>query len=240
MICKGCGSTHLKQLDENRYECAHCLSVFLVDTTSSLQQEEIQEEKEVLIKEPLEEENLEISVDINQSVVRITTLEGHGTGFFISPTLIVTNAHVVSDETIVSVFIENNPTRYDAEVIAHGKNMDLDLALIEIMDYDSKDVLKLSSNPPNVLDEIIVVGNPVNLGLSYAKGIISRVTDKEVQLDVSVNPGNSGGPVLNDHKEVVGVVSYLLKEAQGTGFAIALNALKQFIDKSINKGEFHV
>jgi S1-C subfamily serine protease len=85
-------------------------------------------------------------------------------------------------------------------------------------------------------DEVVTIGNPHGIGLSMSKGVISRLDDENnLQLNMQLNPGNSGGPVLNQQRELLGIVSYLIKEISGMSFAIGIEKIKEFMNEF--KGE---
>jgi len=255
MHCKSCGSDEFLEIKERVFECQKCFQT--IQLSEEIKEEEAidlenrvalesspenQEDSLLDVQEiPINNDDISLkTIDVTSAIVRLKTESGSGTAFFISDRHILTNAHVVNDENIVNGFIGDHPARCEFELIASGEPLGLDLAILELLSEAEHSYLNLSNTEPSVMDDIIVVGNPANLGISFAKGMISRITEKEYQLDVSVNPGNSGGPVLNQAKEVVGVISYLVKEVQGTGFSISLEALKTFIEKAIGKGDSHV
>ena len=235
MLCKNCGSQELLKFDELNYQCQRCFS-----------KQPIMEEKEIVDDElPIEEEvnNREAHRDhffdtIEQSIVKLKSSGGFGSGFFIDDEgHVITNSHVVGNEMVIQGYLGASPIVYEFEVIANGESLGLDLAIIKLLDDTDFIALKLAMDEPKMASEVFVVGNPGNLGLSISRGTLSRIAEKEYQIDATVNPGNSGGPVLNEKGEVIGVISYLMKEVQGLGFAVSIEMLKKFIDASIKTKE---
>ena len=238
MLCKSCGSRELLKLSDFEYQCQRCFTKQLII-----------EEKEEVIEEivpNIEEETISVNASVSDdffttidaSIVKLKSSGGFGTGFFIDDEgHLITNAHVVGSDTIVQGYLGVSPILLEFEVVAHGESMGLDLALLKLISDTEFISLSLAPNRPKLAATIFVIGNPNNLGISVSKGSLSRISEKEYQLDVTVNPGNSGGPVLNEHGEVVGVVSYLINEVQGLGFAVSMDALESFLKLSIKSKE---
>lgn len=232
MKCKNCGATIHKEVREGVFQCEYCHS------------------ENQLIKEPVEPiyqngpdskeptNNNHSKIDFNQlsdTIVRIQSENGSGTGFFIHEEgYVLTNAHVVLDQPFVRGFIGDSPIVYEFEVKASGTVMGLDLALIELLEDASFNTLPFAENHLELGETVFAIGNPKNLGMSISKGTISRIKENEYQLDMTLNPGNSGGPVINEKGEVVGIVSYLLEEVNGLSFAINLKTIQTFLHKAFN------
>ncbi|MEY4300579.1 MAG: hypothetical protein RIR25_1815, partial [Verrucomicrobiota bacterium] len=145
-----------------------------------------------------------------------TVSDGVGAGFIIEGKRIMTNAHVVSNATFVTVLKEGDPTLWPARVvyIAH----DCDLALLEVDDpsfFENTKPLDFGGIPA-LESEVSVYGYPIGGDrLSVTRGIVSRVdfqvythsaidSHLTIQIDAAINPGNSGGPVMQAGR-VVGV-----------------------------------
>jgi serine protease Do len=91
----------------------------------------------------------------------------------------------------------------------------------------------MADDVPSLGDEVITIGNPRGIGLSISKGVISRIGDDgDLQLNLQLNPGNSGGPVVNQQGELIGVISFLVEEIQAMSFAIGLPQIKAFIEEA--------
>lgn len=199
--------------------------------------------------------NVNSVVSIN-STSRSTNIFGQtvptassGSGFVITEDgYIVTNQHVVSAATSVSVTLYNGET-YDATVI--GGDSDYDVAVIKI-DASGLDPVTLgSSKDVNVGGTVLAIGNPLGeLTFSMSSGIVSccnRAINVDgtpfnmIQVDASINPGNSGGPLVNLYGEVVGIVSakyssYSNTMVEGLGFAIPISDVQAIITDIMENG----
>ncbi len=171
--------------------------------------------------------------DIVESAVTIDLGNSHGSGFLVSADgYIITNYHVVQDESTVNVIL-NNGFSIMAQVIRTDKESDL--ALIKLPGKGFKP-LSISGEEIQAGSDVVAVGTPgkVELGQSISKGIISGKREINgnifLQTDVSISPGNSGGPLLNSKNQVVGIVNSKLVGSgiEGIGFAIPVQfALKK-------------
>ncbi len=175
-------------------------------------------------------------------VITIESEKGsHGSGFFISEDgYIVTNYHVVKKQKNVNVRLGKSVT-LSGEVIR--VNEGYDLALIKV---NGKGFVPLpigDSDSLSVGEDVFAIGTPedISLGQSVTKGIISgrRKFDDRVfiQTDVSVNHGNSGGPLINELGEVIGVVSRKLigVGTEGIGFCIPSNTIYEVLNITIKQ-----
>lgn len=169
---------------------------------------------------------------------------GGGTGFIISADgLIVTNKHVVLDEAADYSVLMNDETTYDAKVLARDPVNDLailkidanDLPTVELGDSAAVEVGQTAIAIGNALGEFrgtVSTGVISGLARSITAGggsFAEQLTDV-IQTDASINPGNSGGPLLNVAGQVIGINTAVATGAQGIGFAIPINAVKQSID----------
>lgn len=231
MNCKNCGATVSTEVRDGVFVCDYCHTENII-------------QKEPIVKEPDPSEINDVirdkaPIDFNQlanSIVRIQSKNGSATGFFMHENgYILTNAHVVEGQPFVQGFIGDSPRVNEFEVRADGSVIGIDLALLESLDDSESHGLKLSKDTPALGDTVYAVGNPRNLGLSVSKGAISRIKPGEYQLDMTLNPGNSGGPVLNEDAELVGIVSYLLEEVNGISFAIDIKTIQAFLEKAIQE-----
>jgi len=161
-----------------------------------------------------------------------------GSGFIISADgYAVTNNHVVKDADQVAVTMKDG-VEYQAEVI--GTDPKTDLALIKIKSDKKFDFVAFTKEEPRVGDWVMAVGNPFGLGGTVTTGIISArgrdigagPYDDFLQIDASINKGNSGGPSFNLEGEVVGVNSAIYSPSGGSvgiGFAIPASTAQNVI-----------
>ena len=148
-------------------------------------------------------------------------LKAQGSGFVITEDgYIVTNNHVVEDATKIEVSFDENE-RIEATLI--GTDPRTDLALIKLKTDKKFTALKFATKPVRVGDWVIAIGNPFGLGGTVTAGIVSaRGRDINsgpydfLQIDASVNKGNSGGPTFNLDGEVIGVNSAIYSPSGGS------------------------
>ena len=176
---------------------------------------------------------------------RAQPMQGLGTGFIIREDgLIVTNAHVVAQADIIKVQLDSgSDTFYEAEVV--GRDTQTDVALIKI---DAKKPLPFakmgSSKEVQVGEWVVAFGNPYGHAHTMTKGIVSAIGREIaelnrfpfIQTDASINPGNSGGPLVNTQGLVIGVNTAVDARAQGIGFAIPIDEVKQVIEQLEKNG----
>lgn len=173
------------------------------------------------------------------AVVQIRTPLGKGSGFFITNTgVIVTNKHVVNSATNVSVQTSKGEVLTATSVFIHPYQ---DLALIKVEKSDLPYLKFANPKTVSVGADVIAIGSPLGLSNSVTKGIVSSFRNSSLegillQTDVAINSGNSGGPLLNDRGQVIGVNTFKVSGAstEGLGFAIfsseILKMLKEHFD----------
>jgi len=181
------------------------------------------------------------------SVVSVQTQGGSGTGFLVdSDGTIVTNAHVVGDNTQVQVRFEDDGQLHDAQVL--GVDASTDLAALKVDPSAASGVRPLAladSDKVQVGDSAVAIGYPLGLDRTATAGIVSGLErqieapngfsiDQVIQTDAPINPGNSGGPLLNADGEVIGVNSQIATAggsngSVGIGFAVPANTVKDVL-----------
>ena len=157
-----------------------------------------------------------------------------GSGFFVRHNLIATNYHVIKKATQSTAKLVGKKTKYIIEGITSTDETN-DLVLLKVTAKGINPLPLGDSDTVRIGDTVYVVGNPKGLEGTFSNGIISSVREgynkKEFQMTAPISPGSSGGPVLNDKGEVIGVSVgiYPGQGAQNLNFASHSNALKRLL-----------
>lgn len=182
-----------------------------------------------------------------------------GSGFFVSKNgFIVTNHHVIANGGKIVVRIPDDKVEYTAELI--GADPKTDVALIKITAPDSVVALPLGNSDALEIGEwVMAVGNQFQLGQTFTAGIVSAKSrrvparsggpyDQFIQTDAAINPGSSGGPLLNTQGQVVGINTAIFSPGRqgfgapaagfniGIGFSVPVNLAKSILLQLKEKG----
>jgi serine protease Do len=160
--------------------------------------------------------------------------QGLGTGFVVSSDgLIATNLHVIGESRPISVEMADGK-RYDATAV-HATDRPADLAVIRI---DAKDLPALDLGDSDALPQgeaVVALGNPLGLARSVVSGVVSarrKIDDQSmIQVGMAIEPGNSGGPLLDLQGRVQGIITLKSLVEGNVGFATPVNALKPLLAK---------
>ncbi|MCA9016021.1 MAG: trypsin-like peptidase domain-containing protein [Planctomycetaceae bacterium] len=213
---------------------------------------------------PEEEINVSVYEKLNKSVVHITTKstktdgfflleydsEGAGSGAIIDKAgHILTNYHVIEDAQQVNVTLFNGKS-YAATFV--GADMINDIAVIKIEEDPQilQPVTMADSSRLKVGQRVFAIGNPFGLERTMTCGIISslnrslklrgnRTIKSIIQIDAAVNPGNSGGPLLNSHGQLIGINTAIASstgQSAGVGFAIPSNLVARVVPQLLTHG----
>ena len=172
-----------------------------------------------------------------EGVVKVITKDGFGSGFIVSQDgYIVTNYHVADGQKNNIQVKMNSNIKLKATVVK--SNEEYDLLLLKIDVDELKPLYIGKSEDMETGDDVYAIGTPLetSLGQSITKGIISGVREiggmNYLQTDVSINSGNSGGPLINDKGEVIGVTTMKLsgKGIEGIGFCIPSKTVLEMLN----------
>ncbi|KAA2242393.1 trypsin-like serine protease [Chitinophaga agrisoli] len=176
-----------------------------------------------------------------RSVVKIERLDagrkvtGTGSGFFFSSDgYLFTNSHVVHKGSYFNVMLHDGSVY--AAVLA-GEDPDADIAILKTSAFDFQVAQLGNASDLQIGQLVIAIGNPLGFQHTVTAGVVSALgrslrsgngaqMDDMIQTDAALNPGNSGGPLINYKGEVVGVNTATIQGAQGICFAISINSAK--------------
>lgn len=173
-------------------------------------------------------------------------VQGSGSGFIISTDgFLVTNHHVIEDAVAIRVSLSDG-REIGAEL--KGADSSTDIAVLKIDAEGLKAMTFADSDALQVGQIAIAIGNPLGLQYTVTAGVVSalgrtlragngRMIDDVIQTDAALNPGNSGGPLVDSHGHVIGVNTATIQSAQGICFAVSSNLAAYIAGKLIIEGK---
>ena len=186
----------------------------------------------------------EIYKKINPAIVSVDTQLKDGlscgTGCIIDKNgTILTSAHILEDGKDITITMCNGED-YKASIVKKmGENKDIAILKISVP-YKLKTVKLGNSEKIQVGDAVLAIGNPFGFNGTLTKGIISRIdySRNRIQTDAAINPGSSGGPLLNSQGEIIGINQAIYNPDNnisniGIGFATPINTIKEYLDEGI-------
>jgi len=189
-----------------------------------------------------------VYADVHDGVgqVLVETCDGmfSGTAFLVSPSLMATAAHVIENSTSLQVELEGE--LIDADVF--GVDLSNDLALLELEEEVDGHVFAFAPEDPEPGTRIAAIGFPLGEPKTLTEGTVSGLDrhietrsgsyDGLMQTDTAINPGSSGGPLLDITGRVVGVADAIRTDAQGIGFAVPATTASALTSKTLQTHEF--
>ena len=201
---------------------------------------------EIIVTAVEKAKNAVVKIDKYTSMGGNERLTGTGSGFvFSSDGLILTNAHVIENSGRLNVSLLDG-NEFSGEI--NGKDKDTDIAIIKIFGSGYTPVKLGVSGDLKIGQLVIAIGNPLGYQHSVSVGVLSGVgrtmrtpggqlIDDILQSDAAMNPGNSGGPMINTDGEAIGINTAIIPSAQGLSFSIGIDSAKEIARYLISEGK---
>lgn len=172
-----------------------------------------------------------VAEEVYESVFVVYSGNSLGSGFSIGKDCIVTNAHVINnpDKVVIKTY---SGEEYPAFVVGIDQEQDIAVLGVDGVEFPYLNVADFSSMKTG--DDIYAIGAPKSMAYTLTKGVISAQNreirgNKYIQIDAAINEGNSGGPLLNDAGQVLGINTLKMSDSEGIGLAIPMTTVKTFL-----------
>ena len=169
---------------------------------------------------------------VYESVFVIYSGNSFGSGFAVGENCIVTNAHVIDNDHDITVMTYGG-SEYQAKVLGINDNEDIAILFVEDATFPYLQIADMEAMKTG--DDIYAIGAPKGMAYTLTKGSISakeRMIGSRayIQIDAAINEGNSGGPLLNDAGQVLGMNTLKMSDSEGIGLAIPVNRICDYLE----------
>lgn len=201
---------------------------------------------EIIVTAVEKSKNAVVKIDKYNLINGNERLTGSGSGFvFSSDGLILTNAHVIENSGRLRVYLLDG-NDFSGEII--GTDKETDVAIIKIFGTGYTPIKLGVSGNLKIGQLVIAIGNPLGYQHSVSVGVLSGVgrtmrtpggqlIDDILQTDAALNPGNSGGPMIDTDGEAIGINTAIIPSAQGLSFSIGIDSSKEIARYLISEGK---
>jgi S1-C subfamily serine protease len=201
---------------------------------------------EIIVSAVDKVKNAVVKIDKYSRIRGSEKMSGTGSGFvFSSDGLILTNSHVIDNSDRLNITLLDGG-EFNADVT--GADKDSDIAIIKIFGSGYSPAKLGSSTDLKIGQLVIAIGNPMGYQHSVSVGVLSGVgrtmrtpdghmIDNILQSDAAMNPGNSGGPMIDSNGEVIGINTAIIPYAQGLSFSIGIDTAKEIARYLITEGK---
>lgn len=168
------------------------------------------------------------------SVVHIQTSIGVGSGFVVSKDgRIATNLHVISGSKSATITLSDGKKFTEVDVLA--SDVAHDLAVLQVRAAELRALSLGDSSRVRPGERVVAIGHPLGLGNTVSDGLVSAVREISptltvLQISAPISPGSSGGPILNDHGQVIGISTAVVREGENLAFGMPVNQLKTLLE----------
>lgn len=234
--------THIRQISSEEHSEQNHSKLRKVESDSAL----LDAYSQVVVSTTERVSPAVVNIKVHKKTRSKNASQAGGSGFIISPEgFIVTNCHVVENSEKIEVELQDGRT-FKTDLV--GLDPYTDLAVLKIY-TDNLPFISFQENTDLRVGQLsIAIGNPFGFQCTVTSGVISalgrtlqsrsgRMIDNVIQTDAALNPGNSGGPLVDSRGMVIGVNTAVIREAQGICFAIGAGTAEYIVGKLIMQGK---